>query len=418
MLKRRTIVLSTLTLMLFGSGGMPHAESHSSSVRLFEFKPFEGNPFGVLARAQPKNNPRAPGSIANIKPDADATRRAAGAMIKDGVVNDTRRDFGSFGIPYTTTRVQEGVRGADADDLNRLSTTYPYSAVGLLGSAEVGGFCSASVIRRGIVLTAAHCLEGEDTQSLIFWPGYYNGEGGSETTMAPYGAWNAFRASVPGSWTSSDGACVDSTENDVAILAMEKNEDGAFIGDLVGTLGYAWNNFSFVSSENTGNLAVAAVTTLGYPGFMDSGQVMQRADGPTYAVTASLPDLTGCGEGEQIKLLQQGTNFTGGSSGGPWVVNFSGRDAELGVVELDDGTTIEAEVGEAPGVAVIGVTSFGNPDPNLPKDNFSSQFGQNREFPDADYGGYGAGNIGALLQEICESEAPKGGTLASEGYCD
>jgi len=265
------------------------------------------------------------------------------------------------------------------------------------------------------VLTAAHCLFGEDAQSLIFWPGYYNGEGGTEATMAPYGIWNVFRASVPESWTSPDSACIDFTENDLAVLAMSKNESGAFIGETVGTLGYAWNNYSFISSENTGNLSVAAVTTLGYPLLMDNGEVMQRTDGPTYAITASLPDLTGCGPGEEAKLLQQGTNFTRGSSGGPWVVNFSGRDAELGT---DEESGLPAEVGEAPEIAVIGVTSFGSPDPNQPKDNFSSQFGQTGEFPDADYGGYGAGNIGALLQEICESEAPEGGTLASEGYCD
>lgn len=418
MIKRRTVAFSALTLMLVGPTSMLHAGSSSSSVRLFEFKPFQGNPLGVLVRSKPKTNSRAPGSLTNIKPDANATSYPAGAMTKDGAVKDTRRDFGSFGIPYTTTRVQEGVRGADAEDVNRLSTTYPYSAVGLLGSAEFGGFCSASVIRQGIVLTAAHCLEGLDAQSLIFWPGYYNGDGGTEATMAPYGIWNVFRASVPESWTSLDSACTDFTENDLAALAMSKNEDGAFIGETVGTLGYGWNNYSFVSSENTGNLAVAAVTTLGYPGFMDGGEIMQRTDGPTYAVTVSLPDLTGCEPGEETKLLQQGTNFTGGSSGGPWVVNFSGRSAELGIFEEEDGTIIEAEVGEAPDISVIGVTSFGSLDPNEPKDNFSSQFGQTNEFPDADYGGYGAGNIGALLQEICESEAPEGGTLASQGYCD
>jgi len=116
MIKHRTVAFSALAMMLVGPSSMLHAESGSSSVRLFEFKPFQGNPLGILARSQPKTNSRAPGSITNIKPDADAARNPAGAMTKDGVVNDTRRDFGSFGIPYTTTRVQEGVRGADAGD--------------------------------------------------------------------------------------------------------------------------------------------------------------------------------------------------------------------------------------------------------------------------------------------------------------
>ncbi|MGI9506313.1 MAG: trypsin-like serine peptidase, partial [Geminicoccaceae bacterium] len=302
MIEHRTAVLSALALLFAGQSGMLHAGDGASAVRLLELEPFQGNPAGVIARAQPKTNPRAPSSITSIKPDAAAADYPAGAMTRDGAVRDTRRDFGSFGIPYTTTRVQEGLRGVDAGDANRLSTTYPYSAVGLLGDAESGGFCSASVIRRGIVLTAAHCLGGEDAESLIFWPGYYNGEGGTEETIAPYGIWNVFRAAVPESWTSPDSACVDIIENDLAILTMQRNEDGAFIGDLVGTLGYGWNNFSFISSENTGNLSVAAVTTLGYPGFMDNGEVMQRTDGPTYAVTASIPDLTGCEEGQQTRL--------------------------------------------------------------------------------------------------------------------
>jgi hypothetical protein len=50
---------------------------------------------------------------------------------------------------------------------------------------------------------------------------------------------------------------------------------------------------------------------------------------------------------------------------------------------------------------------------------YSSQFGQNREFPAADYGGYGAGNIGALLQTLCTAVKPGSGqTYAQLGYCD
>ncbi|WP_132977304.1 hypothetical protein [Thiobaca trueperi] len=45
---------------------------------------------------------------------------------------------------------------------------------------------------------------------------------------------------------------------------------------------------------------------------------MQRAEGPTYTTTVA-----------NAGRLWQGSNFTGGSSGGPWVVNFSGRNASL-----------------------------------------------------------------------------------------
>ena len=71
-------------------------------------------------------------------------------------------------------------------------------------------------------------------------------------------------------------------------------------------------------------------------------------------------------------------------------------------------------------MAVVGVTSWGTADPNAPKDNYSSRFRQNTEFPDSDYGGRGAGNIGALLDAACSSfvTPPSGPTFGSAGYCN
>ena len=247
-------------------------------------------------------------------------------------------------------------------------------------------------------------------------PGHYNGEGTTDETMAPYGMWTPFR-SVVGMTFDGEDSCVSTLENDLAVLAIGPNEDGAFIGDVTGYLGYGWNNYSFTSSENTGNVTTGAVSTLGYPGLIDGGNIMQRTDGPTYPVVLSADnEFNLCGE--DVKVLQQGSNLTGGSSGGPWVVNFSGVNADLSLPDPEIPPEFEPSVGEAPIMAVVGVTSFGSFDPNDPKDNFSSQLGQNAKFPDEDYGGYGAGNIGALVEEICSTEAPEGGTLASAGYCD
>ncbi len=81
--------------------------------------------------------------------------------------------------------------------------------------------------------------------------------------------------------------------------------------------------------------------TLGYSGLMDQGRIMQRAEGLTYTTTVA-----------NAGQLWQGSNFTGGSSGGPWVVNFSGRNASL---------------------------------PNGRKDNYSSQFRQNSACSNASY---------------------------------
>ena len=124
---------------------------------------------------------------------------------------------------------------------------------------------------------------------------------------------------------------------------------------------------------------------------------MQRTDGPTYTTTVC-----------NAPQLWQGSNLTGGSSG-PWVVNFSGRNAAL---------SGGAVVGSQSVIAVVGVTSWGSADPNNPKDNYSSQFGQNSQFSGANYGGYGAGNIAALLNSLCRARGPRRRDAGIPGYCD
>jgi hypothetical protein len=125
---------------------------------------------------------------------------------------------------------------------------------------------------------------------------------------------------------------------------------------------------------------------------------MQRADGPTYTTT-----VAGAGQ------LWQGSNFTGGSSGGPWIVNFRSANPAL---------SGGAVIGTAASMVVVGVTSWGSADPNAPKDNYSSQFRQNSRYPGAAYGTYGAGNIGSLLNTLCNAPAQGSQTYAQLGYCD
>jgi hypothetical protein len=170
--------------------------------------------------------------------------------------------------------------------------------------------------------------------------------------------------------------------NDLAVIILNKNAGGQFVGDITGRLTYGWNNYSFVSSPKTGNLPVAAVSSLGYPGLLDGGRLMQRTDGPSY--------LTSLGSALQI---YQGSDFTGGSSGGPWVVNLG----------FNPGRTGGAVAGSAAvRNVVVGVTSWGASDPNAPKDNWSSRFSQNPQYPLGAYGTYGAGNIGSLLNSVCK----------------
>lgn len=357
-----------------------------------------------VLRLGPVSNPLPAPDTTGVTADIGAGPYPSGAKSRSGIVSgSTGRAFGSFGIPYTTTRVQDGNQSAGGTtSANRLSTTYPYRTVGKLTFSA--GYCSASLIRRGVIVTAAHCIQDFGTGASIFTgfqfrPGHYGATGATAAQIAPYGTWNWAALVRPASWANgTDIGSGAARDNDLAVIALARDSRGRFVGDLVGYMAYGWNNYSFVTSSKTGHLHTAAVSTLGYPFLMDRGAIMQRTDGPTYTTTVG-----GAGQ------LWQGSNFTGGSSGGPWVVNFASRTAALAG---------GAVPGTASVIAVVGVTSWGSNDPNAPKDNYSSQFRQNSRYPNASYGVYGAGNIGSLLNTLCNAAAPGGGTYASQGYCN
>lgn len=69
------------------------------------------------------------------------------------------------------------------------------------------------------------------------------------------------------------------------------------------------------------------------------------------------------------------------------------------MLNLDDEESGDAaKAGEAPDMAVIGVTSLDSPDPSQSEVSFAALFGQNRVLPDGRCGGCGARGIGALLK--------------------
>lgn len=348
--------------------------------------------------SQAYTNPLPAPDTSNLEPDGTPKNTQAGASTEAA-----SRAYGRYSVPFTAKRVSAAVTSAVSSDSNAyLSASFPYSAIGKL-TFQVGGIsahCSASVILKSVIVTAAHCMQdygaGADRfDSHVFRPASYEGS-------SPYGEWTPLAAVWPNTWTKGtevgSGSAVD---NDLAVMVLAKNASGQFISDLVGGhLNYGWNNYSFINSKRTGNIWTAAVTTLGYPGLLDEGAIMQRSDGPSY--------LTTIADAHQI---YQGSTFTGGSSGGPWVVNFGYENPSF-----SDGSGVGHK---AKANVVIGVTSWGSADPNQPKDNYSSQFTQNKRYPKADYGGFGAGNIAALLNTAC-SKKPRGSTQTFKqlGYCD
>jgi len=334
------------------------------------------------------------------KPGATTSQSQRGDAIQSRSPTAARAN-GTF---FTGGRVQAGISSqASSAGQRYLSSTYPYRAIGRL-DFRVGSsnhHCSASVIRRGIIVTAAHCIQDFGSGNTLYsnWqfrPAYWSN---GSSTSTPYGVWNWAGLMRPSSWANGlDTGSGAAKNNDLAVIALAP-QSGVFVGDRTGYLAYGWNNYSFITSTRTGSRTTAVLNTLGYPGLMDSGRVMQMTNGPSYLVTVG-----------GAFNIEQGSYFTGGSSGGPWIANFN-----VNYPTFSGGANAGSNASR---LVVVGVTSWGSDNPNNPKDNFSSQFRQNAQYPKAAYGTFGAGNIGSLLNTLCSSK-PSGSTLtfAQLGYC-
>lgn len=117
-------------------------------------------------------------------------------------------------------------------------------------------------------------------------------------------------------------------QNDVADLLQP--QCAAYPGSSTGWYGgYGYDGYGFTSGR------MAPVTQLGYPACLDNGQNQIRND--AYVSIANFDNAV------------IGSLMCGGSSGGPWLVNFGVRPALTGTTA---GTAANPNV-------VIGVTSWG-----------------------------------------------------------
>jgi V8-like Glu-specific endopeptidase len=229
-----------------------------------------------------KTRPVNLGNPAPYIPDsADVTPAAAGASNR----------------PFSTARA----------DLYKGTTskTYPYRAAGRLFATINGGSgtCSASLIKPGLVVTAAHCVSkfgaNQFYSNIRFVPGYRKG-------AAPFGSWNASQVRVLASYLNGTDPCSQSgviCRNDVAVITLAA-QNSKYPGTSTGWYGYGWNGHGFTSSGLT------HVTQLGYPSCLDSGNYMERNDAQGLK-SASHADNTVIG-----------SLMCPGSSGGPWLINF------------------------------------------------------------------------------------------------
>ena len=248
------------------------------------------------------------------------------------------QEFGTSNLPFSTSRA-DGATGTT-------NKTYPFRASGKLFFSENGStfICSASLIGKGLVVTAAHCVSDFGTNRFYsdfrFVPGYKNG-------AAPYGNWTAksvfvLAAYVQGTDTCSQRGVV--CKDDVALIVLNP-QNGKYPGSSTGWYGWGYDGYGF-----TGN-GLTHVTQIGYPACLDNGQIMERNDSQGMTSSANANNTV------------IGSLMCGGSSGGPWLVNFGKRP---NLTQTTSGFSSSDNI-------VIGVTSWGSISTG-PKDQGAAPF--------------------------------------------
>ena len=206
--------------------------------------------------------------------------------------------------PFTTVR-------ASADKDPTPTNKYPWSPTGKL-FMKFGNdtfVCTASVIRKGLLVTAAHCVhnfgegDGGFADSIMFQPARYE-------SSIPFGTWTGKQWWIPKVYFDGTDHCSTEApgvvcENDVAVLVVEENDAGEFIGDVTGIYDFKDGDYGypiFLGEKAT------EFTQLGYPSKNFDGDKMVRTDSLGYQ--------------DDPNNVVIGSNQTGGSSGGPWLQNF------------------------------------------------------------------------------------------------
>ncbi len=172
--------------------------------------------------------------------------------------------------------------------------SYPQRAVGKVifqsPSGELGS-CSAALVEKRIILTAGHCVSenGAWMSSVVFKPGYLDGN-------IPFGSGHAEWMTAPGEWLN-----LELPTRDVAFVRISEN-----LGETLGWLGLLAN-----AGRNG-----TSWQQYGYP-------ADAPFDGSKLAKNTSAWGYDDCTSGPPC-TMGVGSSFTGGSSGGPWVLNQGG----------------------------------------------------------------------------------------------
>ena len=178
---------------------------------------------------------------------------------------------------------------------------YPYSTIGVLFFKQYGVDyrCSAASIGNSAIWTAGHCIhKGDNSQqgwsyNVVFAPGYRNGS-------TPFGVWSAVHLTAKTNWVEYGDLRYDMAG---AILNEWNNQS---ISEVVGSLGFAYNQDSSLHWLN-----------MGYPSAAPfDGQTQQICAAAFAYADMSMPAPS---------PIAMGCDLSRGSSGGPWILSFSGQ---------------------------------------------------------------------------------------------
>jgi V8-like Glu-specific endopeptidase len=177
-------------------------------------------------------------------------------------------------------------------DANQFSGTPAVGALFYRVSGHLVHFCTASVVHsphKNLAITAAHCLDNKSMSpagTIIFAPEYHDGH-------FPYGEWVVRASFTDRAWR--DG--------------QDPNDDVAFL--VVGRPGRRIEKYTGAEQLVTGTSLPQEVRVVGYPNTLD---VPVFCDAPARAF--SLDRLR--------QMIFSCTQYTNGTSGGPFLAHVSG----------------------------------------------------------------------------------------------
>jgi hypothetical protein len=182
------------------------------------------------------------------------------------------------------------------------NNSYPLSTIGKVFLTNAAGqnlSCSGTAVvsnNSSVVDTAGHCLylNGNWMRNVIFCPQYESGN-------TPFGCWAARDLEVPSDWIN---ARPNDYHHDFGMIIVAPNNEG-LLTDVVGGVGWAYNQ-----------PAKQTFYAYGYPAAAPfDGQTRKSCEG---AVGTSWQH----GGGNVISIP---CGMTGGSSGGPWLIQINGN---------------------------------------------------------------------------------------------